>query len=139
LFGNDKRELAGMQIAMVDFLAGLRLRFHERKSRLYRTADGVTFLGWRLFPDRARLPRRNAVRMRRRLRVLSELYHRGIISFEDVERRVSAWIGHAGWGDTWRLRDSMFRSFILVAAERGRNSAGRLLEQQSEERPRLEP
>src|ERR1017187_2603038 len=44
----------------------LRLLVHERKSRVYRCADGVVFLGWRLFPEKSRLVRDNVVRFRRR-------------------------------------------------------------------------
>ena len=40
-------------------LMGLRLDLHAGKSRIHRTADGVTFLGWRVFPDRCRLVRGN--------------------------------------------------------------------------------
>ena len=138
LFG-DKRQLAGMLPAIAEFLEGLRLSLHPGKSRVYRCADGLTFLGWRLFPERARLSRRNVIRMRGKLRTLSAQYHRGTIEFDDIRRRVHAWLGHAGFGDTWRLRESLFDSFTLIAAERGRNSARGFLEQQFKECPRLEP
>ena len=139
LFGEDKRELSRMLAAIRDFLTGLRLTLHPSKSRTYRTADGLTFLGWRLFPGRARLPRRAVVGVTRRLRAIGRRYHNGAIGFDDVRSRVHSWLGHAGFGDTWKLRERLFESFILVEAERGRNSAGRFLEQQSKERPRLEP
>jgi hypothetical protein len=96
-------------------------RLKLRKFRMRRCQDGVTFLGWRLFPDRARLLRANVVRVRRRLRRLAEEYHAGRFRFE-------AWLGHAGFGDTWRLRRQLFREITLTGGEHGRN-AGRLLEQ----------
>jgi retron-type reverse transcriptase len=117
IFGDDKAELAWMRRAIVARLEELRLELHEGKSRVYRCADGVTFLGWRLFPGRARLPRRNVVRMR---------------------RRILAWLGHAAFGDTWKLRRKLFAGVILIGAERRRNSRG-FVEQQYQERPRLEP
>jgi hypothetical protein len=69
---------------------------------------------------------------------MQELYHAGRIGFEDLRRRVQAWLAHAAFGDTWQLRTQLLDSCILVAAEHGRN-ARRLLEQQSRERPRVEP
>ncbi|MGC9948509.1 MAG: reverse transcriptase/maturase family protein [Bryobacteraceae bacterium] len=138
IFGDDKAELARMRRAIVARLEQLRLELHEGKSRVYRCADGVTFLGWRLFPGRARLPRRNVVRMRRRLRAIRERFHRAELDLADVRRRISAWLGHAAFGDTWKLRRKLFAGFILVGAERRRNSWG-FLEQQYQERPRLEP
>ncbi len=138
LFGDDKHELGAMAERIREFLAGLRLVLHERKCRVYRCADGVTLLGWRILPGEARLARRNVVRMRRRLKKMAALYHAGRLRFEDIERRVHAWLGHAAFGDTWRLRQSLFEPFILRPAEHGRNARG-LVEQQSRERPRLEP
>ena len=138
LFGNDKAELSAMRRAIVKRLEALRLELNDGKSRIYRCADGVTFLGWRLFPGYARLPRRNVVGMRRRLERISRQFHRAEVDFPAVQRRVSAWLGHAAFGNTWKLRRTMFSRFILRAAERSR-IPWRLLEQQHQERPGLEP
>jgi hypothetical protein len=138
LFGDDKAELASMRRAIVARLEGLRLELNEGKSRVYRCADGVTFLGWRLFRGHARLPRRNVVGMRRRLRTISKMFHSAEMDFAAVQRRVSAWLGHAAFGDTWKLRRKLFGGFILVGAERSRSARG-FVEQQYQERPRVEP
>lgn len=138
LFGDDKRELGRMMDKIGGLLDGLRLRLHERKSRAYCCAEGLTFLGWRLLPGQTRLARANVIRMRRRLNKLVALYHCGHLRFEDVQCRVRAWVGHAAFGDTWRLRRNMFGQVILNAAEHGHSARG-LVEQQSTERPRLEP
>ncbi len=138
LFGDEKRELRSMALRIGEFLASLRLVPHDRKFRVYTCAEGLTFLGWRILPEQARLARPNVVRMRRRLREMAALYHAGLLRFEDVDCRVQAWLGHAAFGDTRRLRENLFGQFILRPAEHGRN-ARRLVEQQSTERPRLEP
>jgi hypothetical protein len=104
-----------------------------------RCADGVTFLGWRLFPGRRRLARGNVVRIRRRLRHLREQYHAGLVDAGEFRQVVQGWLGHAAAGNTWRLRQQLFDELILVPAEHGRTLAGRLLEQQTSERPRVEP
>ena len=138
LFADDKRELGSMAERIREFLQGLRLGPHERKFRIYRCDEGVTLLGWRILPGQARLARANVIRMRRRLKKMAALYHAGRVRFEDVQCRVQAWLGHAAFGDTWRLRQNLFAQFILKAADRGRNARG-LVEQQSSERPRVEP
>lgn len=138
LFGDDKAELAGMRDRIREFLYGLRLSLHERKLKVARCADGVSFLGWRLLPGNTRLARPNAVRMRRRLRKMQELHGLGRLSSEAVRGRLAAWLGHAAFGDTWELRRQMFRKFILKPVEHGRPARG-LVEQQSAERPRVEP
>jgi retron-type reverse transcriptase len=118
LFGDDKRTLGGMRRAVDDYLCALRLRLHSGKSRVYRTADGVTFLGWRLFPGRARLVRPNAVRFRRRLREMA----RGEAPWDEVRQRVLAWIAHAAHGDTWRLREEIFERHSFAAGGKVRSA-----------------
>ena len=138
LFDDDKNALGGMKRAVEEFLLAWRLNLHPRKSRVYRTADGVTFLGWRIFPGRARLVRENVVRFRRRLNRMRQAFASGEIGWNEVRPRVQAWIAHAAHGDTWRLRQQIFgqcpfqrRSVV--------QTAGRFLEPQSEEPPRIEP
>jgi hypothetical protein len=106
------------------FLEGLRLVPHERKFRIYRCAEGLTLLGWRILPEQMRLARSNVIRMRRRLKKMASLYHSGRLPFAEMERRVQAWLGHAAFGDTWRLRRNLFGQLILSAAEHGRNARG---------------
>ncbi|MBM3727546.1 MAG: RNA-dependent DNA polymerase [Acidobacteria bacterium] len=142
LFGDCRDFLNAMLRRIEEFLDGLRLRPHPRKSRVYRCADGLTFLGWRLFPGRTRLKRANVVRMRRRLHEIRAKFHEGALDFAQVRQRVQSWLGHARHGDTLALRRAIFTEFILNGAERGRRlAAGRFLEQhqQRQERPGLEP
>jgi retron-type reverse transcriptase len=108
LFADDKEELHGMRARLEELLATLRLRVHPRKSRVYRASEGVTFLGWRLFPDRRRLVRGNVVGFRRRLRELQLAYAAGEADWQEVDQRVRAWIAHAEHGHTWRLREQIF-------------------------------
>jgi retron-type reverse transcriptase len=138
LFGDDKAALAEMRREAENLLAQLRLNLNGGKSRVYCCADGLSFLGWRLFPGNARLRRRNVVNIRRRLRAISNSFHAGRMDFLSVEQRITAWLGHAAFGDTWRLRQSLFDGFTLTEAEHGRRARG-FLEQQFTERPGFEP
>ena len=114
LFGESKAKLAEMRCAVEDFLEALRLLVHERKSRVYRCADGVTFLGWRLFPQKSRLVRENVVRFRRRLRQMERAFREGAVTREQIRTRIHSWIGHAAAGNTWRLREQLFAQFTLA-------------------------
>jgi retron-type reverse transcriptase len=140
LFGESKAEVAEWRCEIVEFLCRLRLRMHEGKSRLYRTGDGITFLGWRLFPGRSRLVRGNVVRARRRFRDALRDYHAGKLDLEACRCRIMSWLGHARHGQTYRIRQSVLDHAIFVPAVHHRHCpAGRFLEQQSKERPRFEP
>ena len=137
VFGDSKTQLSALHEGIQELLERLRLRLHEGKSRVYRTDEGVTFLGWRLFPGRACLERGNVIRFRRRLRGLQKGYAEGGTEWEDMEQRVRAWIAHAAHGNTLRLREKLFEQFTFgrraIISARGR------LEQRNQEPPRSEP
>jgi len=111
LFGGTKEELWAARKRLVERLDGLRLMLHEGKSRVYRCSEGVTFLGWRIFPNRARLVRGNVVRFRRRMREMRNSFHDGRMEWFAVQQRVRSWIGHAMQGDTVFLRSRIFDQF----------------------------
>jgi RNA-directed DNA polymerase len=108
LFHEDKTFLGEARTRIESQLELLRLRLHEGKSRIHRTAEGITFLGWRIFPDHRRLVRSNVVRFRRRIRILQDLYQRGELDWEEVDACLQAWNAHASHGDTWKLRERIF-------------------------------
>jgi len=106
LFADDKRTLHRWRGEIADFLAGLRLTMHPRKSVVYPVATGIPFLGFRLYPTHRRLKRANVVAFRRRFRRLRRAYRQGEGSLEQMARSVQGWLAHAAHGDTWRLRQT---------------------------------
>lgn len=114
LFADDKRTLGEMRARLVEFLLVLRLRIHAGKSRVYRTKDGITFLGWRVLPAHLRLVRGNVVRWRRRMRAMQAAYREGKMKLEEITCRVQAWIAHAAHGQTWKLREQFFAQGVFL-------------------------
>ena len=55
VFSDSRKTLREIRAAIVEAMDAVRLEIHPGKSRIYRCCDGVTFLGWRLFPHRTRL------------------------------------------------------------------------------------
>jgi hypothetical protein len=124
LFDNDKGRLHYMREAVERELGAARLALHEGKSRIHRCADGVSFLGWRLFPDRARLARDNAVRFGRRMKRLRNDFAAGHMEWDRVEQSVRAWVAHASFGDTWLLRDRLLGRFAFGRGARPLRAGG---------------
>ncbi len=118
-FGDDKQVLRGWRAAIAGHLAGSRLRLNEGKSRIRRVGEGIEFLGFVVLPDRLRLGSRSIRRMRRRVRRLREAYANGAIEWPDVSASMQAWNAHAAHGDTWLLRDSVFRAAVFSMPRHG--------------------
>jgi retron-type reverse transcriptase len=124
LFSDSKTRLREMRQAVVESMASLRLEIHPGKSRIYRCAEGVTFLGWRLFPDRTRLVRGNVIRFRRRMKEMQAAYSARRMTWDDVEQRVQAWIGYASQGDTWVLRERLLGRFAFGSGVQSQSPGG---------------
>ncbi len=112
VFGNDKAALQDIKHKIEVFLQDFRLLLHERKSRIYRTAEGVTYLGYRIFPDFTLLPSANVRRFRKRTRQNVRLYWDKKITLSEFTNRLRAWEGHALRADTTRLRRQLIKEIF---------------------------
>ncbi len=149
LFSNDAVKLEEWSDRISEFLEGRRLRLHPRKTFIAETSEAAEFLGIVLRPGgRRRLPEANVQRFRNRLRGIGDRLNAGSIAQDDAQARLRAWVAHAAHTDSFRLRQAIFtqtRRPVGSASDWGLTDpvsprqSRRLLEQQSEERPRREP
>lgn len=115
LFADDKGTLHRWKSEIVAFLARrLRLVIHEREGAVSPVVEGISFLGYRVFPDHRRLRRRNGVAFARRLKRMARRYHAGDLGIERVSACVRGWVAHAAHADTWRLRQSLLEATAFV-------------------------
>lgn len=103
IFDDDKSRLKEIADGVEAFL-GDRLKLRLSKRRVYPTAQGVDFLGYRHFPGYILLRKCTAKRIRRNMRsVMWQLRHR-MISKDQARSKVASaygWIKHA---QTYHLR-----------------------------------
>jgi retron-type reverse transcriptase len=110
LFGDTPAQLAEWREAIARFLWGRRLALHPHKTLIEETSQPSVFLGYELHPrGLRRLPVANVHRFRNRLRGLRDRWRCGTIALPEAQSRIQAWIGHAGFAATWRLRHTIFR------------------------------
>jgi glycogen synthase len=106
-----------MWAAVVKALAGLRLTVHQKEPQPTPTWHGVTFLGFRCFPDHRRLKRTKAIYARRRIKAYWNAVQKNEMTLESFAQRLQSWISHAGYGDTWGLRRSILSELDLLDGE----------------------
>ncbi len=113
LFAHDKATLHCWGQEALDFLAGLRLTWHEGWAHPRPVTEGIPFLGFIVFPTHRRLKRRKGIAFRRRLKSLLRAHATGRVPFEQVDASVQGWINHARYGDTWGLRRALFGELFI--------------------------
>ncbi len=113
VFGNSKMILNNIKSNIIQYLETLRLRLHENKSRVYRTTDGVDFLGYRIFPDRTFVRKGNIKRYRKKLRKMADDYREGKINLPSVNNSIQSWIGHVQHANSYRLRKEILSAAVF--------------------------
>ena len=106
MFDNDKQRLARWRDDIRRYLQ--RLRLHPRKSEVFPVAEGVRFLGYRVFPWRRTVAKENVRRFRRRVRRMQAEYANGRLSVDEIRTRLVSWLGHARQGSAALWRDALF-------------------------------
>jgi len=109
LCDDDKRLLGRRREDIREFLVRLRLRLHPTKSQVCPAAQGTELLGFRVFPTHRRLAKAGVRRFRRRLRRMQRSFSLGMLGPDGVRTSIRAWLGHAQHGQTWRVRERLFR------------------------------
>ena len=113
LFSDDRDFLRHCRTAIEAYLATLRLKIHPIKSQLTQTRSAANFVGFRVLPDRIRVRNHNLQTGRKRLKRLQAAYAQGQMTEHDVTQSLQSWNAHLAHGDTWRLRQHIFRDLDL--------------------------
>lgn len=108
LFGDDKYHLDVVRDKLHQRFAELRLTLHPNKTVIYPVANGIPFLGYRLFSTHRLLSKKHVCRFRRRLRSMQRAYAAGRLKQDEVRRRLVSWQGHASHANSYRLAQRLF-------------------------------
>lgn len=113
VFDDSKERLREVRARMEERLAALRLRLHEDKTVVGASAQGVNFLGFRLYPTHRTLTSQTRTRQRRRLKALARAWAEGEIDMDGVRASVASTLAHDRWGDTYTYRRILLKSLLF--------------------------
>jgi RNA-directed DNA polymerase len=141
VWGDDRRALGEARDQVRDFLGrdlGLALK---PDPYINRCAQGMDFLGCRVFPTHRTLNRRSRLRFRRKVYQLECAYLEGQIDERTLQHRVTALVAFARSAGvaSWRWRDRVLRSSLARDQGLEPGAPGREREQQRQELPVGEP
>jgi len=100
------------------YLATIGLEFNE-KTQLFPLKNGVDFLGYHTYITETgkaiRILRRSSKkRIKRKLRHFEQKYHEGDMDYKKLQLCVNSWIGHAKHGNTYNLRQKIFKKYKFI-------------------------
>ncbi|MBK8261125.1 MAG: RNA-dependent DNA polymerase [Nannocystis sp.] len=127
VFDDDPGRLREAMARLHGRAAELRLRLHPDKTRLHRTSDPVSFIGFVLRRRgdavNIRLRHDNVRRMRRRVGVLKAEFAAGGLPVAEVTQRLRAWLAHAAHGHTRALLEREHQAWVFRRGELGEADA----------------
>jgi retron-type reverse transcriptase len=104
-FSYSKQRLHELGEASRGFLKDhLNLDLPYSKTSLEPVGKGLTFLGYRIFPDHKLLRKRNKKKFRHRLKNQRESLKKEEIEFSELKDSIDSWKGHAQHADTEELK-----------------------------------
>jgi RNA-directed DNA polymerase len=106
LFSDDPAQLGDWLGQLTERLAQFRLTRHLQ-AQPRPVTKGISFLGFRIFPDRRRLKRRKGIYFQRKFNRLVTAYADGAISLAQLTASVQGWVNHTRYGNTVGLRKAI--------------------------------
>lgn len=114
LFSDSKELLNNAKRSIVDFLDSYRLVLHKNKSIIYKTNNGVLFLGHKIYPDHRLLNKNNVIRFKSKLKKQLEQNNLNLLDINKLKNSVQSWVAHASFSDTFRLRKKIFSEYKFL-------------------------
>ncbi len=118
LFSDDKKELWRWHTAVTHRLAQFRLTIHPQ-AQPRPVSKGISFLGFRIFPNGRRLKRRKGIQFQQKFKRLVRDYADGRIPFDQLTASVQGWVNHSRYANTVGLRKAVLTSQILPTKNGG--------------------
>ena len=95
LVGATKAEVTEARAKVQEALSALRLTPHPRKTQIFPVANGVPFLGFRVYPHGRRILRANLRRFTVRMRRYAHAVADGTMPLDYVRASLRSWLGFA--------------------------------------------
>lgn len=113
VFHNSKKYLHELRTEIKEFLFTVRLNLHPKKQDIFPAKNGVPFLGFHVYTTHRRLKKENVKRFVKRMKTKQKQFSNGEIDLQNIQQSIKAWIGHAGHGNTWKLREKLLYEFVF--------------------------
>ena len=102
LFSNDKKQLNEAKFKIIEFLK-TELKLNLSKCDLFRTSQGVDFLGYRHFKDYILIRKSTVKRIRKRLERVRRTYLKGRMQHDKFRSTVASAYGWLKWANSYNL------------------------------------
>jgi len=119
VLANNKGELQQVRADIADFLGDHLVLQLNSKTSVFPAAQGIDFLGYRIWATHRLLRKSSVKRMRCRLGKFERDYGSGAVELDHITASIMSWLGHASHADCYSLKKRLFQDFKLRRASDG--------------------
>lgn len=112
ILSDDRAQLVEWRKQIEEFMEErLKLELNPKKSFIQPISHGIDFCQYRIYPDHIRLKKSTALRMKKRLKKIQQLYADGKIDLERAKKTVNSYLGLLSHCDSYQLRRTIFGEY----------------------------
>jgi retron-type reverse transcriptase len=112
-FSTDKQELWQMKDKIADFLRNrLDLNLHPKKANVFPAAQGIEFLGYKVFSDYRILKQNTVKRIIKRVKRYKKEIRNGTMEKEKLALSVQSWRAYAEFAKSWYTINKITKSAL---------------------------
>ena len=112
MISDSKAQLREWRSRIEEFMAEkLKLELNPKKTFIQPISHGIDFCQYRIYPDHIRLKKATALRMKRNLKRIQNLYAEGKIDLERAQKTVNSYMGLMSHCDSYQLRKAIFGEY----------------------------
>ena len=119
VLADNKGELQQVKADIADFLGDHLVLKLNSKTSVFPAAQGIDFLGYRIWATHRLLRKSSVKRMKSKLRQFERGYSDGNIDLEHITASIMSWLGHASHADCYGLKKQLFQNFELRRCDDG--------------------
>ncbi|PIN89406.1 hypothetical protein COU61_03065, partial [Candidatus Pacearchaeota archaeon CG10_big_fil_rev_8_21_14_0_10_35_13] len=109
---NSKEQLEEWKEKISSFLREkLRIELHPEKTNILNLSRGITFLGFRIFPEHMLIRKSNLNKFHRKLEITQALYEESRVSRDKVVEFLEGWMAYANHANTHKYINKLIKRF----------------------------
>ncbi len=118
ILADSKEKLRTWKDLLTDFLSSELELDLNRKTCIRPIGQGIEFVGYRIWGDRAVLRKRTSLKIKRSLKGIAKKYREYEIDLQDVTQSLASYLGMMEHCDSDALREKILDEFILQRGDR---------------------
>lgn len=111
---NKERAKEVLELIRLKIENELGLKLNENKSKIFPIAQGVNFIGFKIYPTHMLLRNDSKKRIKQKLGKFKPMLIEEKITMEKVEQIINSWYGHAEQADSYMFVQSLLERFDYI-------------------------